>query len=73
MKTKLQRMKLLENGEKPYNGIVDCVIKTSMREGIKGFYVGYLIFFLRNYPHGVMTVLLLEWFNDFYKKFKDNH
>ena len=43
MKTRLQNMKALPNGEMPYNGLADCAVKIFKHEGFSIFEAGAFI------------------------------
>lgn len=61
VKTKLQKMKRLPDGTFPYNGFVDCVVKTASREGILGFWSGLPTYYFRVGPHSIITLLTAEF------------
>lgn len=61
MKTKLQRMEKLKNGQYPYRGMMDCALKTVSKEGISGFYTGFPTYYVRIAPHAMLSLL----FSDF--------
>lgn len=61
IKTKLQKMKRLPDGTMPYNGFVDCAMKTATREGITGFWAGLPTYYFRVGPHSIITLLTAEF------------
>lgn len=68
IKTRLQKMKPNIDGTLPYNGLIDCITKTTKNEGILALYQGYPTFVIRITPH-----IMLTWvFMDNYKAFLNN-
>ena len=59
-KTKLQKMKAV-NGVLPYNGIVECMLKTIKSEGASKLWVGLPTYYIRIGPHVIITLFM----NDF--------
>jgi solute carrier family 25 (mitochondrial oxoglutarate transporter), member 11 len=62
-KTKLQKMKAVD-GVLPYNGIVDCVMKTVKNEGVSKLWVGFPTYYIRIGPHVIITLFM----NDLLRK-----
>ena len=58
IRVKLQKMKQLPNGKMPYSGVYDCFLKSYKMTGVKGFFVGLPMYYLRIAPH-VMAVFLV--------------
>jgi solute carrier family 25 oxoglutarate transporter 11 len=63
VKTRIQKQKAGADGKLPYNGSIDCVIKTVKQEGPLAFYKGFSTFYIRIAPHAVITLLTLEALN----------
>jgi solute carrier family 25 oxoglutarate transporter 11 len=61
LKTKLQKMKALPDGTMPYNGFMDCAMKTIAREGVTGFWAGLPTYYFRVGPHSIITLLTSEF------------
>lgn len=61
VKTKLQKMKKLPNGQLPYSGVIDCITKTATREGALKLWVGIGTFYFRVAPHAIISLVT----NDF--------
>lgn len=62
-KTRLQNMK---NNE--YKGTMDVMIKVVQKEGFFSLWKGFTPYFLRLGPHTIITFILLEKFNAFWKR-----
>jgi solute carrier family 25 oxoglutarate transporter 11 len=60
VKTKVQRMQILPNGKYPYTGMIDCAKQTMLKDGIRGFYVGFPTFYFRIAPHAMITLLAAD-------------
>lgn len=59
-KVKCQRMIPDLNGNYPYAGFSDCVLKSVKREGILGLYAGFSVFVARVGPNVIITLLTLD-------------
>lgn len=55
-------------GNVPYKSGLDVLVKVSRQEGIFALWKGFLPYFFRLGPHTVITFILLEQLNTFYKK-----
>lgn len=65
-KTRLQNMKVVDN--KPqYTGTIDVIVKVVKHEGFFNLWKGFLPYYARLGPHTVLTFLILEQLNMFYK------
>lgn len=60
IKTRLQNMKPLPNGEVPYTGVVDCASKIFKNEGVLAFWRGFGAFYGRCAPHAMIILLTRE-------------
>jgi solute carrier family 25 oxoglutarate transporter 11 len=60
-KTKLQKMKPDANGQLPYKGIVDCLSKTIVNEGVSKLWVGLPTYYVRIGPHVIITLVLNDY------------
>jgi solute carrier family 25 (mitochondrial oxoglutarate transporter), member 11 len=60
IKTKLQRQKAAADGTLPYNGMIDCALKTIKHEGFLGFYAGYPTYFARIAPKAALVLLVAD-------------
>jgi solute carrier family 25 (mitochondrial oxoglutarate transporter), member 11 len=56
------------NGELPYKGIMDCVVKIAQVEGPKGFFTGFSAYYGRCAPHAMIILLSNESITNFYRK-----
>lgn len=65
-KTRLQNMKVVE-GKPQYKGAMDVLLKVVQKEGFFCLWRGFLPYYLRIGPHTVLTFLLIEQMNSFYK------
>lgn len=63
LKTKLQKMKAYPDGTLPYNGMLDCFVKSVRREGVFGLWVGLPTFISRVVPHSTAVLLILDYLN----------
>jgi len=61
VKTKLQKMKASPEGVFPYKGVLDCIMKTSKKEGLSRLWVGLSTFYFRVAPHAIVSLVC----NDF--------
>ena len=61
IKTKLQKMKVSSEGVLPYNGVMDCIVKTSKNEGLSRLWVGLSTYYFRVAPYAIIALV----FNDF--------
>jgi solute carrier family 25 oxoglutarate transporter 11 len=64
VKTKLQKMKKGPDGKLPYKGIIDCIYKTSHKEGVLRLWVGISTYYVRVAPHAVISLVT----NDFLRR-----
>eukprot|EP00239_Pterosperma_sp_CCMP1384_P005631 CAMPEP_0197850224 /NCGR_PEP_ID=MMETSP1438-20131217/14677_1 /TAXON_ID=1461541 /ORGANISM="Pterosperma sp., Strain CCMP1384" /LENGTH=296 /DNA_ID=CAMNT_0043463269 /DNA_START=83 /DNA_END=973 /DNA_ORIENTATION=- len=60
VKTRIQKMKPDANGNMPYSGNMDCVMKIFKNEGPLGFYKGFGTFLIRIGPHVSITLITLD-------------
>nr|QGJ83659.1 oxoglutarate/malate carrier protein [Opalina sp. OP10] len=67
VKTRLQTMK---PGQ--YKNTIDCASKLLSKEGIRGFWKGFVPYYLRVGPHTVVTFIVLEQLNHLYLKYLTN-
>lgn len=62
IKTKVQNQKICpDTGAKPYDGILDCFVKTVKNEGPTGLWAGLPTFYCRVGPHAIITLLTAEY------------
>jgi solute carrier family 25 oxoglutarate transporter 11 len=61
LKTKLQKQKRLPDGTLPYNGFVDCLLKSIRNEGPLGLWTGLPTYYFRVGPHAMITLLASEF------------
>lgn len=61
IKTKLQKMKMSPDGTMPYNGMVDCVIKSIRNEGVLGLWAGLPTYYFKVGPHSIITLIVAEY------------
>jgi len=66
-KTKLQKMKAVD-GVLPYNGIVDCVMKTVKNEGASKLWVGFPTYYIRIGPHVIITLVMNDFLRSIFIK-----
>lgn len=66
VKTKLQKMVHNADGSHPYNGMIDCFIKTIKNEGPLRLWVGLSVLYLRLGPHVVIVFFLNDFFRHLY-------
>lgn len=55
-------------GNVPYKSGFDVLVKVTRQEGVFALWKGFLPYFFRLGPHTVITFILLEQLNSFYKK-----
>lgn len=60
IKTKLQKMKPDVYGVLPYNGSIDCLVKSVNRQGIRGLWIGLPVYIFRLGPHSMITLNLMD-------------
>jgi solute carrier family 25 oxoglutarate transporter 11 len=60
-KVKLQKQTSRPNGELQYKGLMDCMKKTLLKEGIKGYWAGFGTFYSFVFPQSVMLLLVNEF------------
>ena len=63
IKTKLQKMKAGPDGKLPYNGLLDCFVKSIKREGFFGLWIGLPTFILRVCPHSIGVLVINDFLN----------
>jgi solute carrier family 25 oxoglutarate transporter 11 len=61
IKTKLQKMKKNAQGELPYKGVTDCLLKSVKKEGASRLWVGLSTYYFRVAPHAIISLVC----NDF--------
>jgi solute carrier family 25 oxoglutarate transporter 11 len=61
VKVKCQKMVKNSEGVFPYSGFFDCLVKTSQKEGFKGFYAGFSVYTARIGPHAIITLLAQDF------------
>lgn len=54
-------MKKGPDGKMPYSGFMNCVIKTTAKEGITGFWAGLPTYYFRVGPHAMITLMASEY------------
>eukprot|EP00831_Metopus_contortus_P010287 TRINITY_DN13_c0_g1_i3.p1 TRINITY_DN13_c0_g1~~TRINITY_DN13_c0_g1_i3.p1 ORF type:complete len:310 (+),score=45.87 TRINITY_DN13_c0_g1_i3:168-1097(+) len=60
VKTKVQKMKKGPDGKYPYNGLVDCAMKSIKNEGLLKLWVGFPVFYIRIGTHAMITLLVSD-------------
>jgi len=70
IKTKLQKMKKGPDGNFPYKGVTDCILKTSRQEGITRLWVGINTYYVRVAPHAIISLVTNEFLRNFFIKKK---
>lgn len=55
------------DGTMPYNGIIDCAMKTAKNEGITGYWAGLPTYIFRIAPHVMITLVASEMLKKFFK------
>jgi len=60
IKTKMQKQKPNAQGELPYKGMPDCIMKSIAREGVTGFWAGLPTYYFRVGPHAIIVLLTSE-------------
>jgi len=70
IKTKLQKMKAGPDGKYPYNGVYDCILKTSKKEGITKLWVGINTYYVRVAPHAIVSLVTNEFLRNTFAKGK---
>lgn len=62
IKMKLNKMKLGARSRKmPYRGVKDCFIKSLKREGFRGLWVGFPMFYMVVAPHSMISLLIMDY------------
>ncbi|KAL4272108.1 hypothetical protein GQ457_13G020960 [Hibiscus cannabinus] len=69
IKTRVMNMKVEAGSRAPYNGAVDCLIKTVKGEGLKALYKGFLPTVSRQGPFTVVLFVTLEQVRKLLKEF----
>jgi len=54
-------MKKSPDGTYPYNGFIDCAMKSAKNEGIRGLWAGLPTYYFRVGPHAMITLLASEY------------
>ena len=72
-KVKLQKQIPGPNGSLPYKGLIDCMKKTFLKEGIKGYWVGFWTFYSFVFPQTVMLLLMNEFLRSKFKMVLTNN
>lgn len=67
MKTRIQNMKTV-NGKPEYSGALDVLAKVVKNEGVLALWKGFVPYYFRLGPHTVLTFILLEQMNKFYRQ-----
>lgn len=60
IKTRMQKMVPNPDGTLPYNGPIDCAMKTLRHEGPLKFYTGFPTYLIRIGPHVVFTLIFQD-------------
>lgn len=68
VKTRIQNMQII-NGEKEYTGAIDALMKILTKEGVTAFWKGFTPYFSRVGPVAIITFVVLEAIEDFYRNF----
>eukprot|EP00826_Nyctotherus_ovalis_P002502 TRINITY_DN104_c0_g1_i4.p1 TRINITY_DN104_c0_g1~~TRINITY_DN104_c0_g1_i4.p1 ORF type:complete len:307 (-),score=80.64 TRINITY_DN104_c0_g1_i4:121-1041(-) len=63
-KVKLQKQTPGPDGKLQYKGLIDCMKKTLVKEGLKGYWAGFMTFYSFVFPQSVMLLLV----NDYLRK-----
>lgn len=63
-KVKLQKQTPGPDGKLQYKGLIDCMKKTLAKEGLKGYWAGFMTFYSFVFPQSVMLLLV----NDYLRK-----
>lgn len=66
-KVKLQKQTPGPNGELQYKGLIDCMKKTLIKEGPKGYWAGFWTFYSFVFPQTVMLLLVNEFLRSKFK------
>jgi solute carrier family 25 (mitochondrial oxoglutarate transporter), member 11 len=53
-------------GEYPYKGILDATSKIFKKEGLQGFFRGFIAYYGRCAPHAMIILLSIESITSFY-------
>jgi solute carrier family 25 (mitochondrial oxoglutarate transporter), member 11 len=53
-------------GEYPYKGVFDATITIFKKEGIKGFFRGFMAYYGRCAPHAMIILLSIESITSYY-------
>lgn len=59
-------MKVDKNGQYPYNGVIDCLTKSIKKEGVRGLWVGYPVYYARIAPHAMIVLIDLYKLDAYY-------
>ena len=64
IKTKMQKMKKLPNGEFPYKNTLDALQKSIKNEGFTKLWVGFPTFYLRFAPRTMIILIMQDYLTD---------
>lgn len=67
VKTQIQKQKPGPDGTLPYKNAMDCVAKTMAEGGPLAFYKGFPTYYIRIAPHSMLTLIFLNYINDYQK------
>mmetsp|Transcript_13697 Transcript_13697/g.43786 ORF Transcript_13697/g.43786 Transcript_13697/m.43786 type:complete len:306 (-) Transcript_13697:383-1300(-) len=65
-KTRLMNQALDASGQKPYRGMVDCLLKTARSEGVRSLYKGFLPTWIRIGPWAMIMFMSFEQYRKFF-------
>lgn len=60
-------MKTAPGGIPEYKGSIDVLLKVGRHEGVFALWKGFIPYFFRLGPHTVITFVLMEQMNSFYR------
>ncbi|GAW79666.1 dicarboxylate/tricarboxylate carrier [Plasmodium gonderi] len=70
VKTCMQKMKVDPVTKKvPYKNMLDCSYQLYKKGGISIFYASYATYYVRIAPHAMITLITMDYLNNFLKKF----
>ncbi|GAB65155.1 mitochondrial 2-oxoglutarate/malate carrier protein [Plasmodium cynomolgi strain B] len=70
VKTCMQKMKVDPVTKKmPYKNMLDCSLQLYKKGGISIFYASYTTYYVRIAPHAMITLITMDYLNNFLKKF----
>uniref|UniRef100_A0A914HLP3 Mitochondrial 2-oxoglutarate/malate carrier protein n=1 Tax=Globodera rostochiensis TaxID=31243 RepID=A0A914HLP3_GLORO len=67
VKTRIQNMRIVD-GRPEFSGVLDVVRRVLANEGIFALWKGFLPYYMRLGPHTVLTFIILEQMNAFYRR-----